>query len=286
MEFNPNGCTRRTNLRYHLGEDCQQVSAMPQNSNDGSDRPKSITNVVGKHADQVMDGLFSEIEELLNADLQEKPEPARSNRNFPIANTLSEPEFTPDRLRENTHRSIARNTSPEPPALPEPTPPAPRRWPKLLAIGSTLLLVTSGVLWWLHSQGKINLAALAKGESPILLSNSADVQFSNYLRGSISKIESKTAATNGTPSANPPTTTTVSPSSPAATNLNATLTKIVPGNPPVVEFAIEGKIQQFKGGDQVGQSGWIITNVINTVDNEVILKRNGESRSLKVNDKL
>jgi hypothetical protein len=254
---------------------------MPQNSNDGSDRPKSITHVVGKHADQVMDGLFSEIEELLNADLQEKPEPARSDR--AIASTLSEPDFSPDRLRGNIHRSIASNTSSEPPALPEPTPPARRRWPKLLAIGSTLLLVTSGVLWWLHSQGKINLAALAKGESPVLLSNSADVQFSNYLRGSISKIDSKTAASNGTQSANPPTATTVSPSSPAATNLNATLTKIVPGYPPVVEFAIEGKTQQFKGGDQVGKSGWLITNVINT---EVILKRNGESRSLKVNDKL
>jgi hypothetical protein len=261
---------------------------MPQNSNDGSDRPKSITNVVGKHADHVMDGLFSEIEELLNADLQENPEPDRSDRTFSVANTLSEPEFSPDLLREKIHRSVASNTSSAPRALPEATPPARKRWPKLLAIGSTLLLLTSGVLWWLHSQGKINLAALAKGESPVLLSNTADVQFSNYLRGSLSKIDSKTATSSGTQGAipNPPTATTISPSSPAAANLNATLTKIVPGNPPVVEFTIEGKIQQFKGGDQIGNSGWLVTNAINTVDNEVILKRNGESRSLKVNDKL
>jgi hypothetical protein len=123
----------------------------------------------------------------------------------------------------------------------------------------------------------------------VLLSNSADVQFSDYLRRSVTKIDSNTAANGGTQIAipNPPTATTTNPpSSLAAATINATLTKIVPGNPPVVEFAIDGRTQQFKGGDQVGNSGWIVTNVINTVDNEVILKRNGESRSLKINDKL
>jgi hypothetical protein len=268
---------------------------MPQNSNDGSDKPPSIAKVVGKHADQVMDGLFSEIEELLSGDLQEKQQPARLTANAqqqPPAHNNIPPGNSAGRKTRSADGSESvpppqTQTPPNTPLL-EPTPPAQRRWPKRLAIGGTLLLVTGGLLGWLQSQGKINLAALAKGESPVLLSNSADVQFSDYLRRSVTKIDSNTAASGGTQIAipNPPTATTNTPSSLAAATINATLTKIVPGNPPVVEFTIDGRTQQFKGGDQVANSGWIVTNVINTVDNEVILKRNGESRSLKINDKL
>lgn len=278
---------------------------MTQNSNNGSDSPKSISKVVGQHADRVMDGLFSEIEDLLSGDLQEQQPPKlnaatkaphnlESNRQ-PVPQGLPEQAAPAQRpIREYPSGGITSPGAALPPAQPAaPQAPATRRWPKWLAVGGGLAVCLGGGLWWLQSQGKIDLTALGRGESPIVLSNNSDVKFSEYLRNSLTKIDSNNsvASTGGTQVSipNPPSATTGA--APAAIGspapaIDATLVKIVPGNPPIVEFMIGGQVQQFKGGDQVANSGWIVTNVINTVDNEVILKRNGESRSLKLNDKL
>jgi hypothetical protein len=274
---------------------------MTQNSNNGSDSPKSISKVVGQHADRVMDGLFSEIEELLSGDLQEQQPPQLNAATKAPHNLEPNRQPVPQGLSQPAAPARGPNASPGaalPPAQPATPPvasqaPATRRWPKWLAVGGGLAVCLGGGLWWLQSQGKIDLTALGRGESPIVLSNSGDVKFSEYLRNSLTKIDSNNpvASTGGTQVSipNPPTAATgaapVATGSPAPA-IEATLVKIVPGNPPIVEFMIGGQVQQFKGGDQVANSGWIVTNVINTVDNEVILKRNGESRSLKLNDKL
>jgi hypothetical protein len=264
---------------------------MTQNSNNGSDSPKSISKVVGQHADRVMDGLFSEIEDLLSGDLQEQ-QPPKLNAATKASHNL-EPNRQPVSPAQPAQSAPA-NRSPVT-ALPpgqSVAPPAARRWPKWLAIGGGISLCCGGGLWLLQSQGKIDLTALGRGESPIVLSKNADVKFSEYLRNSLTKIDSNSpvASAGGTQVSipNPPTATGAAPVatvSPAPV-IDATLVKIVPGSPPTVEFIIGGQVQQFKGGDQIANSGWIVTNVINTVDNEVILKRNGESRSLKLNDKL
>jgi hypothetical protein len=281
---------------------------MAQNSNNGSDSPKSISKVVGQHADRVMDGLFSEIEELLSGDLQEQ-QPAKFQRATPAPQQLesAQPAMSPHAAEQQ----VAGNRPPVaagaalPPGGQSTAQPAParRRGLKGWVVGGGSALLVGGGLWWLQSQGKIDLTALGRGESPIAFSNNADVKFSEYLRGSLTKIDSNNPnlASTGTPAAqgvssstapsssqgaiaipNPPTAATGT----ASAAIDATLVKIVPGNPPMVEFSIGGQVQQFKGGDQIANSGWILTNVINTVDNEVILKRNGESRSLKLNDKL
>jgi hypothetical protein len=272
---------------------------MTQNSNNGSDSPKSISKVVGQHADRVMDGLFSEIEELLSGDLQEQQPPQLNAATKAPHNLESTRQPVAQELPAQPAPAKRQTASPGaalPPAEPATPPVAPqetRRWPKRLAVGGGLAACLGGGLWWLQSQGKIDLTALGRGESPIVLSNNADVKFSEYLRNSLTKIDgnNSVAGTGGTQVSipNPPTASTGA--APAATGspapaIEATLVKIMPGNPPIVEFMIGGKVQQFKGGDQVANSGWIVTNVINTVDNEVILKRNGESRSLKLNDKL
>jgi hypothetical protein len=59
------------------------------------------------------------------------------------------------------------------------------------------------------------------------------------------------------------------------------ITKIIVGNPPAVELAIDGATQQVKAGEQIGNSGWILTR-IDTAGNEVVIQRNGELRNLKV----
>lgn len=280
---------------------------MTQNSNNGSDSPKSISKVVGQHADRVMDGLFSEIEDLLSGDLPEQQPPqlkaaTKAPQNLepnrpPVPQHLTEQTVPGAALREGKaeHEAFQPGNRPlvSPVSALPPAPPAPKPWKTWWAVGGGLSLLCGGGLWWLQSQGKIDLTALGRGESPIALSNNADVKFSEYLRNSITKIDSSNpaASSGGTQVAipNPPAAPTgaapVAAGSPVPT-IDATLVKIVPGTPPIVEFQIGGQVQQFKGGDQIANSGWVLTNVINTVDNEVILKRNGESRSLKLNDKL
>jgi hypothetical protein len=255
---------------------------MSPNSPDAPDNQKNIANVVGKHADRVMDGLFSEIEELLSGDLQEKSPPAGGSLSAaaPVAARRATPPIaTPGPIYQQ----------PQPPAAPQPVPAAPVKtglWKKLLAGTGILVLLGGGSIWWLQKEGKINLAALSSLGS----GSNSDAQFSNYLQRSVTKIEGSAVPTVPSPAElaipNPPADSSAVPTAPAAATISASFLKIVAGTPPLAEFSIDGKPQQLKSGDPIGTSGWTVGSVTSTGDNEVIVKRNGEIRSLKTGDKL
>jgi hypothetical protein len=120
-----------------------------------------------------------------------------------------------------------------------------------------------------------------------------DVQFSDYLQRAIGKVDSKATPTGQIAIPNPPSQAAALPTAPAAASPAAaslaavagttSLAKVIQGTPLMAEFSINGKLQQLKGGEKIGNTGWSLTTVINSVDNEVIIKRdNGEIRSLKV----
>jgi hypothetical protein len=265
-------------------EDCQDVSAKELfiMSSNSTDTPKSISNVVSNHADRVMDELFADIEGLLSGETSERHSALNSNKttaqNSPQqpANPTY-PQLPPD-LRVS-------GEAPET-AIPETTvlaAPKKHTWRNVLIGLGVVAIATGGGVWWLVRQGKINLARV---QLPSL--NSApngDVQFSDYLRRAMGKVESKATPGNQVSIPNPPAQEALPPTAqqqPAGA-FAVSLARIIPGSPPMVEFSIGGKLQQFRGGDKIGASGWTLTTVINTVDNEVIVKRdNGEMRSLKL----
>lgn len=268
---------------------------MSQNSADSSNgnNSKNIPTVVNKHADRLMDELFADIEDLLSGDLseQKKVQPAALDATqSSAAKAVKAPSEQP--------------VSYEPGNSPPPTvsPPAPIETPrpggvwKKVVVGLGLAtLLTGGGVWWLVKEGKINI-----GSMPVSgLSNSAsnaDIKFTEYLEKALNKVDS-TSVSNPSASSvtipNPPgavePTLPIVPgamTSPAtravpSQTVSGSFTKIIPGNPPTVEFAIDGVTQQVKAGEKIGNSGWVLTNAINPVDNEVVIKRNGEMRSLK-----
>jgi hypothetical protein len=66
---------------------------------------------------------------------------------------------------------------------------------------------------------------------------------------------------------------------------NNSFSKVLNSSPPTAEFMIDGKTQQLTAGSKIGDSGWSLTTVISALDNEVIIKRNGELRTLKAGQK-
>jgi hypothetical protein len=264
---------------------------MSPNSKDAPDNQKNIANVVGKHADRVMDGLFSEIEELLSGDLQEKSPPGSLSAAAPMAARKTAPQsppVTPGSIAQQQPLAQTPSTGIAAPA-PAPTKTGGGFWKKLLAGTGILVLLGGGGLWWLQKQGKIDLSAITALGS----GNNSDAQFSDYLRRSFTKIEGNASAVPTVPSAaepaipNPPAESSAVPApTAAAATVSASFLKIIAGTPPLAEFSIDGQPQQLKSGDPIGTSGWTVGSVSITGDNEVIVKRNGEIRSLKTGDKL
>jgi hypothetical protein len=257
---------------------------MSSNSIDSTDSPKSISKVVSNHADRVMDELFADIEGLLSGDSQERHSAASvskiNSQNIPQQPTSQTyPQLPPD-MRIHGDSQIE-----QPTAVTTTVVPKKHTWKIVLASLSVVALAVGGGAWWLTRQGKLDMSKL---QLPSL--NSAangDVQFSDYLRRAMNKVDSKAAPTNQVSIPNPPAATTSAlpttqqpqPGVIGAVNL----ARVIPGSPPMAEFSIDGKLQQLRGGDKIGTTGWMLTTVINTVDNEVIVKKdNGEMRSLKV----
>lgn len=266
---------------------------MSPNSKDAPDNQKNIANVVGKHADRVMDGLFSEIEDLLSGDLQEKSPPGSLSAAAPMAARKTAPRLPTEEGPIYQQQPLAQTPGTgiaAPAPVPAPTKTGGGFWKKLLAGTGILVLLGGGGLWWLQKQGKIDLSAITALGS----GNNSDAQFSDYLHRSFTKIEGNTSAVPTVPSAvepaipNPPAESSAvpAPTAAAAASVNASFLKIVAGTPPLAEFSIDGKPQQLKSGDLIGTSGWTVGSVSITGDNEVIVKRNGEIRSLKTGDKL
>ncbi len=242
---------------------------MSSNSVDSTDSPKSISKVVSNHADRVMDELFADIEGLLSGDTQERP------ATLPAGKTATQPNPTYPQLPPDI-RVHGEDPTPIPAVTLPPTPQKNTWRPVIFGLG-LLSIAVGGGLWFLARQGKITLPTMPSLNSAA----NGDVQFADYLRRGIGKVESKATAGGQVSIPNPPSQTAALPSAPTAAA--ASLARVIQGSPLMAEFSIEGKLQQLKGGDKIGNTGWSLTTVINPVDNEVIIKRdNGEIRSLKV----
>jgi hypothetical protein len=268
---------------------------MSQNSANTSpgNNSKNIPKVVNDHADRLMDGLFADIEELLSGDL------SKQSKSQPTAISTT----PPNRPIPNPELQLAgQNTRPDyqsPAASPSDNvtsaKPPNGAWKKILiGLGLTAAAVGGGV-WWLAKENKINLAFLSNSSGD---ASKADVQFADYLRRAFGKIDpTKTAspASNQVTIPNPPGTAPVAPALqlepplvPASVPVipaSSSFVKVVNSTPPTAEFVIDGKTQQLTPGSKIGNSGWVITTVISALDNEVIIKRNGELRTLKAGQK-
>ncbi len=246
---------------------------MSSNSVDSTDSPKSISKVVSNHADRVMDELFADIEGLLSGDTQERQTalPASKTATQSTAKPTY-PQLPPD------IRVHGEDPTPAPTDVTLSPTPQKNTWRTVIFGLGLVSIAVGGGLWFLARQGKL---ALPSVQMPTL--NSAangDVQFSDYLRRAVGKVDSK-APTGQVSIPNPPTAAL--PTAPTTATGTTSLARVIQGSPLMAEFSIEGKLQQLKGGDKIGNTGWALTSVINPVDNEVIIKRdNGEIRSLKV----
>ncbi len=250
---------------------------MSSNSVDSTDSPKSISKVVSNHADRVMDELFADIEGLLSGDTPERQTalPASKMATQSAKPTPTYPQLPPD------IRVHGEDPTPAPTDVTLPPTPQKNIWrPVIFGLG-LLSIAVGGGLWVLARQGKLTLPNV---QMPTL--NSAangDVQFSDYLQRAVGKVDSKAAPNGQVAIPNPPSQTAALPSAPIAAAGTTSLAKVIQGSPLMAEFSIGGKLQQLKGGEKIGNTGWSLTTVINPVDNEVIIKRdNGEIRSLKV----
>jgi hypothetical protein len=247
---------------------------MSSNSVDSTDSPKSISKVVSNHADRVMDELFADIEGLLSGDTQERQTALPASKTATPSTTKPTPTYPqlPPDIRVH-----GEDPTPATGVTLSPTPQKNTWRTVIFGLGLASIAVGGG-LWFLARQGKLVLPSV---QMPSL--NSAangDVQFSDYLRRAVGKVDSK-AATGQVSIPNPPSAAL--PNAPIAAAGTTSLARVIQGSPLMAEFSIEGKLQQLKGGDKIGNTGWALTTVINPVDNEVIIKRdNGEIRSLKV----
>ncbi len=256
---------------------------MSQNPPDSStdNNSKDIPKVVGDHADRLMDSLFADIEELLGGDShsqQKSPPTAIKSGQQPApsphpelqpAASGSRPQYQQPALESNTAIN---------------NPPQRGNWPKILIGLSLAMIAASAGIWWLAKERKINLDALLPSDA-----SKADIQFADYLRRSVGKIDSSTTEqlppANQVTLPNPPSVATPSLGRrlaiSAAPVAASSFTKVIKSRPPTVEFVIDGQVQRLNTGDKIGKSGWTLGTVAGAADNEIIIKRNGELRTLK-----
>jgi hypothetical protein len=277
---------------------------MSQNSADSStgNNSKNIPKVVSDHADRLMDGLFADIEELLSGDLskQHKSQPAAiaaAPPHRPVKNPNLQP-VTAGGMAEYPQPPVAAAA----PIANSASPPS-GTWKKILIGLGLMAAVAGGGIWWLAKENRINFHWLTKPDVASDASKS-DIQFADYLRRALGKIDGNSTpspAANQVTIPNPPTAlvatapairleppivpaTVITPSAVVTVpevSADSSFNKVLTGNPPRAEFIIEGKTQQLAAGDKIGKSGWVLTPVISALDNEVIIKRNGELRTLK-----
>jgi hypothetical protein len=258
---------------------------MSQNSPDSStdNNSKNIPKVVGDHADRLMDSLFADIEDLLSGDSQ-----PQSKSSHKVVGQQPAPESHPE--RQPAGPSLRPSAAYQPPALESNTavkkPPQKGNWKKILLGLSLAAIAIGGGIWWLAKERKINLDALLPSDT-----SKADIQFADYLHRSLGKID------GGTNEQSPPANQATQPTLPSAPVTNpssaitsaappvpvtgSSFTKVIKSQPPTAEFVIDGKIQQLNVGDKIGKSGWTLGTVTGALDTEVIIKRNGELRTLK-----
>jgi hypothetical protein len=301
------------------------------NQNPASSNPQSaklsqeILSKVNAHADRSIDRLFADIDELLSGDLSGDIPPASTQQQYryPPASGSGRPNqriADTQRPQPQPQQYLPQGdfTPPpekvEPPQQPQQTPQAkPKRqksqsmplWMKaFLGIGVTSIALSS-LLLWLINEHKIQLPKNMDVSWLPFMSQSQissdDAKFAEYMRKSISKIESANtqastapAQTNATTSpapANSPTSPiaanpgviTTKPD-PAASQIPISLIKTLPtGDRPGAIFEINSQTQTVYAGEKIGKSDWSLLTV---AKGEVIVKKvGGVIRSIYVGQK-
>jgi hypothetical protein len=284
------------------------------NQNPASSKPldRDILTKLNAHADRSLDRLFIDIDELLSGDLEADQKSAQQNQSAlsPVnyrTETESDQQYNQAYIPQSDRFSpqyTAELDPPQPSAKPKK---AARRIPfwlkAVLGVGVGSIAIGSGIVW-LVTERKITIPQtidtswLPFQSKPQV--SPEDAKFADYMRKSISKIESTniattTAAIQLPPTANPAAATAPTPfnpaiatasiaAKPAAIEKPTSLVKTIQNDKyPTAIFQIDQKNQIIKVGQKIGTTNWSLVNVSKT---EVTIKRKGvEIRSIKIGQK-
>jgi hypothetical protein len=286
------------------------------NQNPASSKPldRDILTKLNAHADRSLDRLFIDIDELLSGDLEADQKSAQSNQSAlsPVnyrTETESDQQYNQAYIPQSDRFSpqyTAELDPPQPSKSKAKLKKAARRIPfwlkAVLGVGVGSIAIGSGLVW-LVTERKITIPQnidtswLPFQSKPQV--SPEDAKFADYMRKSISKIESTKIATTAAiqlpPTANPAAATAPTPFNPAITTAPiaaksaeiqkpASLVKTIQNNKyPTAIFQIDQKNQIIKLGQKIGTTNWSLVNVSKT---EVTIKRKGgEIRSIKVGQK-
>jgi hypothetical protein len=286
------------------------------NQNPASSHPQSskldrdILAKVNAHADRSIDRLFVDIDALLGDNPETHDRSSQVERYTPPTQSSAEPSRSTDyttRQPAQTYLPQADFSSSQQSVEFNPPQPAKKRLPlwmkAFLGIGITSIAASS-VLLWLVNERKIELPKNIDTTWLPFQSQSQvspeDAKFAEYMRKSISKIESaKPQATSATNLPNPANNNITAPIAPNPTGIIATVpTTITPtvvktpialiktlptSNRPTAIFQIDRHNQTVNVGQKIGTSNWSLLTV---AKGEVIVKRKGgEIRSIYVGQK-
>jgi cytoskeletal protein RodZ len=304
------------------------------NQNPASSQPLDgdLLTKLNAHADRSLDRLFIDIDELLSGDLEAEPQ-------SPQPNHFSAGEAPPTALSATNYRTetesdrqyhnqayIPQSDRFSPQLTAELDPPQPSKakpkkaarripfWLKaVLGVGVGSIAIGSSLVW-LVTERKITIPQnidtswLPFQSKPQV--SPEDAKFADYMRKSISKIESTKIATTaaitygGTTANEIPTTAnpTISSAAPAPTPFNPAIANApIAATPAAIEkpislvktiqnsehpsaiFQVDQKNQPIKLGQKIGTSNWSLVNISKS---EVTIKRKGgEIRSIKIGQK-
>jgi hypothetical protein len=285
------------------------------NQNPASSQPldRDLLTKLNAHADRSLDRLFIDIDELLSGDLEADQKSTQPNHPVLSASNY-QTESQSDREYNQTYIPQSDRFSPQytaeldPPQPSQAKPKKPARripfWLKaVLGVGVGSIAIGSGIVW-LVTERKITIPQtidtswLSFQSKPQI--SPEDVKFANYMRKSISKIESTNIVTNApielpassaNPAAalaptqfNPAIATAPIAAKPVATEKTAALVKTIKNSKyPTAIFQVDKKDQIIKIGQKIGTTNWSLVNVSKS---EVTVKRKGgEIRSIKIGQK-
>jgi hypothetical protein len=285
------------------------------NQNPASSQPldRDLLAKLNAHADRSLDRLFIDIDELLSGDLEADKKSTQSNQaalsstNY-RAEADSDRQYTQQAYIPQSDRFSPQFTAElDPPQTSKAKPKKQARripfWLKaILGVGVGSIAVGSSLVW-LVTERKITIPQnidtswLPFQSKPQV--SPEDAKFADYLRKSISKIESAnittTAAIDLPNPANPATAPAPTPfnqaiapapiaAKPAAIEKPISLIKIIQNSEhPSAVFQVDKKNQPIKVGQKIGASNWSLVNISKS---EVTIKRKGgEIRSIKIGQK-
>jgi hypothetical protein len=290
------------------------------NQNPASSKPldRDLLAKLNAHADRSLDRLFIDIDELLSGDLEADQKSAQPNHSA-LSTTSYRTEPESDQQYNQAYIPQSDRFSPQytveiDPPQPSKSKAKPKKaarripfWLKaVLGVGVGSIAVGSSLVW-LVTERKITIPQTIDTSWLPFQSKSQvspeDAKFADYMRKSISKIESTkiaattaameipTTATPDTSAAataptqfNPAIATAPIAAKPAATQKPASLVKTIQNSKyPTAIFQIDKKDQIIKVGQKIGTSDWSLINISKT---EVTIKRKGgEIRSIKIGQK-